>query len=79
MQTGMETGKQGDNRDIKGEGEKRLLRTKGIFQGALLIAGMVMLCVGVMRGEADTVLNERSGCVWSVWNWITENISYQRA
>ena len=25
---------------------------------ALLIAGIVMLCVGVMRGEADTVLSK---------------------
>ena len=53
----METGKQGE--DIKGEGEKRLLRTKkAFFQGTLLIVGMVMLCAGVMRGEADTVLSK---------------------
>ena len=31
---------------------------KALFQGALLIAGIVMLCVGVMRGEADTVLSK---------------------
>ena len=31
---------------------------KGIISGALLIAGIVMLCVGVMRGEADTVLSK---------------------
>ena len=44
---------------IKQEGETRLLRTKkALFQGALLIAGIVMLCVGVMRGEADTVLSK---------------------
>ncbi len=36
-----------------------MLRTKKtLFQGALLIAGIVMLCVGVMRGEADTVLSK---------------------
>ena len=36
-----------------------MLRTKkALFQGALLIAGIVMLCVGVMRGEADTVLSK---------------------
>ena len=36
-----------------------MLRTKkALFQSALLIAGIVMLCVGVMRGEADTVLSK---------------------
>ena len=36
-----------------------MLRTKkALLQGALLIAGIVMLCVGVMRGEADTVLSK---------------------
>lgn len=36
-----------------------MLRTKkAFFQGTLLIVGMVMLCVGVMRGEADTVLSK---------------------
>lgn len=36
-----------------------MLRTKkALFQGALLIAGIVMLCVGVMRGEADNVLSK---------------------
>lgn len=31
---------------------------KAIFQGLLLIVGIVMLCFGVMRGEADTVLSK---------------------
>ena len=36
-----------------------MLRTKkALFQSALLIASIVMLCVGVMRGEADTVLSK---------------------
>ncbi len=31
---------------------------KAIFQGLLLIVGIVMLCFGAMRGEADTVLSK---------------------
>ena len=31
---------------------------KAIFQGLLLIVGIVMLCYGAMRGEADTVLSK---------------------
>ena len=45
-----------------------MLRTKkALFQGALLIAAIVMLCVGVMRGEPDTVLSKAiSLCLESV-------------
>lgn len=31
---------------------------KAMFQGLLLIVGIVMLCFGAMRGEADTVLSK---------------------
>lgn len=31
---------------------------KAIFQGLLLIVGIVMLCFGAMRGEDDTVLSK---------------------
>lgn len=31
---------------------------KAIFQGLLLIVGVVMLCFGAMRGEDDTVLSK---------------------
>lgn len=31
---------------------------KAIFQGLLLIVGIVMLCFGAMRGEVDTVLSK---------------------
>lgn len=31
---------------------------KAIFQGLLLIVGVVMLCFGAMRGEVDTVLSK---------------------
>ena len=36
-----------------------LLRAKkAMFQGLFLIVGIVMLCFGAMRGEADTVLSK---------------------
>ncbi len=31
---------------------------KTVLQAALLAAGLAMLCFGVMRGEADTVLSK---------------------
>lgn len=31
---------------------------KAIFQGLLLIVGIVMLCFGATRGEDDTVLSK---------------------
>lgn len=33
-------------------------KKKAILQGTLLLAGMVMLCFGVMRGEVDTVFSK---------------------
>lgn len=33
----------------------------------MLAAGVLMLLFGVWRGEADTVFQKPSGCVWSVW------------
>ena len=55
----METGKQGDNR-ISKEKERRdcCEQKRHFFKVTLLIVGMVMLCAGVMRGEADTVLSK---------------------
>lgn len=33
-------------------------KKKAFLQGTLLLAGMVMLCFGVMRGEVDTVFSK---------------------
>ena len=43
---------------------------KAISQIGFLVAGVVMLCYGAMRGEADTVLGV-------YWNWIKEKRMFQ--
>ena len=41
------------------KGVTALIRSKKVvFQAALLICGTAMLCYGVCRGEADTVLSK---------------------
>ena len=41
------------------EGVTELIRSKKVvFQAAMLISGTAMLCYGVWRGEADTVLSK---------------------
>lgn len=38
------------------KGANGLLRAKAVIQCVMLLAGAAMVCVGAMRGEADTVL-----------------------
>ena len=41
------------------KGVTELIRSKkAVIQAALLICGGAMLCYGVLRGEADTVLSK---------------------
>lgn len=40
---------------------------KAAAQIVLLMAGAAMLCFGVWRGEAATVLSKAIKYVWSVW------------
>ena len=41
------------------KGVTELIRSKkAVIQAALLICGAAMLCYGILRGEADTVLSE---------------------
>jgi len=42
----------------KGKGDKMSHGKKAVVQAALLLLGVAMLCYGVWRGEADTVLNK---------------------
>jgi len=42
----------------KGKGDKMSHGKKAAVQAALLLLGVAMLCYGVWRGEADTVLNK---------------------
>ena len=44
---------------VQKEGVTELIRSKkAVFQVALLICGTAMLCYGILRGEADTVLSK---------------------
>mgnify|MGYP004620175579 FL=1 len=44
---------------VQKEGVGKLIRSKkAVFQIALLICGAAMLCYGVWRGEAETVLSK---------------------
>ena len=41
------------------KGVTELIRSKkAVIQAALLICGAVMLCYGILRGEADTVFSK---------------------
>ena len=44
---------------VQKEGVTELIRSKkAVFQVALLICGATMLCYGILRGEAETVLSK---------------------
>ena len=50
------------------KGANGLLRAKkAVIQCVMLLAGAAMVCVGAMRGEADTVLAKAIRLCWSVW------------
>ena len=56
------------------KGVTELIRSKkAVIQAALLICGAAMLCYGILRGEADTVLSKAIPAVSGVCgNWITK-------
>ena len=46
------------NESTKGRVTELIRSKKTVFQAAILICGAVMLCYGILRGEAETVLSK---------------------